>query len=160
MDFRSTLNAVCFAFVLAASSTACLAKEASGGIVGDSAEAAPADAEALFERLGGNAKVTAVVGDAVERLASDRRTRRAFENANLGSVKEKLVEQICWITAGGCDGADAMSQIEGGNPISSAEFYRFVETLRESMRSYDVPLSARNELLSVLSSHKAAFIAR
>lgn len=109
----------------------------------------------LYERLGGTAKVTAVVGEAIDKVASNRRTSRSFDKVDIAHVKEQFVQQLCSLTGGGCTYTGAtMQDVNGGQGVRSAEFYQLTEALRAAMRSYEIPLSARNELLSVLASIK------
>jgi hemoglobin len=80
---------------------------------------------------------------------------RSFDKVNLQHVKDKLVEQICSLTGGGCNySGDTMRDVHAGHKITNAEFAELVEVLREAMRKQNVPLSARNELLEILAPMK------
>jgi hemoglobin len=114
-----------------------------------------APAGSLYERLGGAAAVSAFVGETIDRAASDPRMQRSFDKVNLQHVKDKLVEQICSLTGGGCQyTGDSMRDVHAGHKITNAEFFALVEVLRDSMRKRNVPLSARNELLEILAPMK------
>ena len=93
---------------------------------------ATASADSLYERLGGNQVVSAVVADAVDKT-------------NLPLAKDALTERICALTGGGCKTGRAAPS------MSNAEFTGLVEAMRESMRARDVPLAARNQLLEILA---------
>ena len=109
----------------------------------------------LYARLGGTPIVTAFVGDTIDRVAANPETRRSFDKVDLQRVKDRLIEQICALTDGGCaHTTDAMPDVHAGYRISGAEFLGLVEVLRESMRAREVPLAARNELLEVLAPMK------
>ena len=109
----------------------------------------------LYERLGGTAKVTAVVNDTIDRVAADPSMNQSFDKVDLKRVKALLVEQICALTGGGCTyTGDSMKDVHAGHKIRNAEFYGLVEVLRDSMRKHDIPLSARNELLEILAPMK------
>ena len=115
----------------------------------------PAPAGSLYERLGGATKVTAFVSETIDRSAADPSMNRSFDKVNLQHVKDKLVEQICSLTGGGCAyTGDTMRDVHAGHKITNAEFFELVEVLRESMRKQSVPLSARNELLEILAPMK------
>ena len=90
----------------------------------------------LYARLGGAAKVTAVV-DATLDQASISGDRRAF-------VREQWVAQICAIRGGGCA---ASPNVMRDAPVG------VIEALRHALRAQDVPLKARNELLDLLARH-------
>ena len=109
----------------------------------------------LYERLGGNAKMTAVVGETIDRVAADPRMNQSFNKVNLKRVKLLLVEQVCSLAGGGCTyTGDSMKEVHAGHKISNAEFYQLVEVLRDSMRNHGIPLGARNELLQILAPMK------
>ena len=88
----------------------------------------------LYQRLGGKAAVNFFVGEAVDK-------------ADLRQLKDLLTAQICSRTGGGCD----LTADSPGRPISDAQFTGLVESLRHSMRSHDVPIAARNQLLEILA---------
>ena len=140
---RRYLPAAALAFIAVASGSHCLAEDTA--------------TTPLYERLGGATKMTAVVGETLDKMASSPRTRATFDKVDMSQVKEKLVAQICSLTGGGCtyEGA-TMQDVHDGQGITSAEFYQLVETLRNTMRNYDIPLSARNELLAALAPAKPA----
>jgi len=93
-------------------------------------------AGSLYARLGGAAKVTAVV-DATFGQASIAGDQRAF-------VREQWVAQICAISGGGCA---ASTDVMRDAPVG------VIEALRHALRAQDVPLKARNELLDLLARH-------
>jgi len=93
----------------------------------------------LYERLGGNATVSAFVNESVDRAAADPRTRDALGDDDLARLKTLLAQRICALTGGGCKAAAHDPRIS-----------QLIESLRASMREHDVPLAARNELLEVL----------
>jgi hemoglobin len=116
---------------------------------------AQAPAATLYARLGGTSVVSAFINEAIDNVAANPDTNRTFDKVNLQHVKDMLVEQICAISGGGCKyTGDTMRDVHAGHHISNAEFFGLVEKLREAMRSHDVPLSARNELLELLAPMK------
>jgi hypothetical protein len=100
--------------------------------------AGDAAADSLFERLGGNARVNAIVEATVSELAAS--SRDAFGTRDPQAVKHDLVRRICAVAGGGCR--------YRGPDDTGAEL---VEALRISMRTHGVPLAARNELLEALT---------
>jgi hemoglobin len=123
-------------------------------------EAHPAPGS-LYERLGGTQKVTAFVNETIDRVAADPRMNQSFDKVDLKRVKILLVQQICSLTEGGCTySGDPMKEVHEGHKITNAEFFDLVEVLRKAMRSQDVPLSARNELLAILAPMKRDVVER
>jgi hemoglobin len=148
--FPAAFASVCFAAPVAERT----APGAPVSTTPDRREAQPASGS-LYARLGGTAKVTAVVNDTIDRVAADPRMNQSFDKVDLKRVKALLVEQICALTGGGCTyTGDSMKDVHAGHKIRNAEFYGLVEVLRDSMRQHDIPLSARNELLEILAPMK------
>jgi hemoglobin len=114
-----------------------------------------APAGSLYERLGGTPKVSAFVDQTIDVVAANPTMNQSFDKVNLQHVKDMLIEQICSLTGGGCKyTGDTMRDVHAGHKISNAEFFDLVEVLRDAMRTQNVPLSARNELLEILAPMK------
>ena len=56
----------------------------------------------LFERIGGEAKLRAVVDDFMDVMESDDRINFTFAETDLAKFKQLLYEQICELTHGPC----------------------------------------------------------
>lgn len=114
-----------------------------------------APAGSLYERLGGTSTVSAFVSDTIDKVAANPATNKSFDKVNLQHVKDMLIDQICSLTGGGCKyTGDTMRDVHAGHHITNAEFFDLVEVLREAMRTRNVPLAARNELLEILAPMK------
>ena len=96
----------------------------------------------LYERLGGESGVTAIVSDAINAAAADSDARASL-NGSPDAQKRRLAAHICALSGGNCPTQDAPEL---------RDVSRLLEPLRVSMRSHDVPLAVRNELLDVLSA--------
>ena len=93
----------------------------------------------LYARLGGATKISAIVEQAVTRLAG------SLERANPEHVKAALNARICALAGGGCRiDTNSIDMTDGG-------FLALVEELRGAMRAEHIPLAARNELLELLA---------
>jgi len=99
--------------------------------------------DSLFSRLGGTARVSALVDTTVEQLAAQPGDALS---GNLDVVKADLVARICAVTGGGCRFRKSAHQ------SASLTGAGLVEALRVAMRTHGVPLAARNELLEALAS--------
>ena len=91
-------------------------------------------ADTLYARLGGQENVTAFVDATIARASLDL-DQRAL-------VRDQWIARICAISGGGCRAAGDVTR---DAPVS------LIEALRGAMRAQDVPLSARNELLDLLT---------
>ena len=92
-------------------------------------------ATSLYERLGGESGVAAIVSDAVDSSLPDK----------TDEMKRQLAVRICAVSGGGCRAPDALR-----------EYGPLLEALRVSLRSHEVPLAARNELLEALTARQLA----
>jgi hypothetical protein len=63
-------------------------------------DAAPAEAQTLYERLGGLPAITAVVDNFIGRLKKDPVVKDRFEALNVPRFREKLIEQVGEISGG------------------------------------------------------------
>ena len=122
----------------------------------------------LYERMGGDAVVRAVVEDFVSRAASDPAvnfTRQGQAHAweatpeNVERLKQRLVEFVA-TTAGGpmqYRGAD-MVTAHRGMAITNAEFDALAGHLRAALDANDVPRRERDELLKAVGSMRGAVV--
>lgn len=115
----------------------------------------------LYERLGGQAAIVAVVDDFIGNVAADARINRRFAKTDIGELKARLVELICAGTGGGCvyTGAD-MKKAHAGMRITDAEFTALVEDLVKTLDKFQVPAREKNELLAILGPMKADIVTR
>ena len=100
--------------------------------------------DSLYARLGGTARVTAIVDATVEGFVAKSHAVPGFESGDVQAIKHDLVARICSLAGGGC-------RIPGGRRVDLASQVELVEALRVAMRAQEIPLAARNELLEVLA---------
>jgi hemoglobin len=88
----------------------------------------------LYERIGGQQTIAAVVDDAIATLAADTRINRRFRNASLPDLRRQLVELACLRTGGPCvyTGRD-MATVHEGLYITVDEFEALVEDFGRSL---------------------------
>lgn len=122
------------------------------------AEAAPPQ-KSLYERLGGEASIKAVVDEFVANVGADSRINQYFANADLVRLKEHLVNQIGQASGGPQQytGRD-MKTAHAGMGIDNAAFDALVEDLVKALDKFAVPEQEKNELLGVLGSMRAAIV--
>lgn len=122
-------------------------------------ESGPAATPTLYQRLGGQVAITAVVDDAVDRIAADPRINGRFGGTGIPHLKARLVELLCLRSGGPCvyTGRDMASAHEGMN-IRDDEFDALVEDLAKSFATFKVPAREQGELLAMLARMKNAIV--
>ncbi len=106
----------------------------------------------LFEQLGGMSGIEALVDEFLVRLGSDPRIASHFRDADPQRLKDKLVEQFCAESGGGCEyTGDSMKDVHAGMGITHADFNALVEDLVAAMEAKGVPVGAQNRLLKQLA---------
>jgi hemoglobin len=118
--------------------------------------AAPAKKEAsLYQRLGGQPAITAVIDDFVANVAADERINGRFAKTDIPRLKKLLVEQVCAGTGGPCQytGRD-MKTAHKGMRLQEAEFTALVEDLGKSLNKFKVAKQEQDELLAILGPMK------
>lgn len=116
------------------------------------AETAVAEAPAsLYDRLGGEAAIKAVVDEFVAIVGADARINKWFANADLDRLKGHLVNQIGQASGGPqvYTGRD-MKTTHAGMGIDGPAFDALVEDLVKALDKFSVPEQEKNELLAVL----------
>ena len=123
----------------------------------------------LYDRLGGEPAIRAVVDDFVGRAAGDPAvnfTRAgtghewAATNANVKHLKEMLVQFIGMATGGPQKymGKD-MKSAHAGMMITEAQFNALAGDLKMSLDHLKVPMAERDELLAVVATTKKDIVA-
>ncbi|MBI1849866.1 MAG: group 1 truncated hemoglobin [Planctomycetes bacterium] len=122
----------------------------------------------LYERLGGEAAITAVVDDFVGRAAGDPKVN--FTRAGTGhewaatpentAHLKKLLVQFIGMVAGGpkhYEGRD-MKSVHAGMKISNAEFDALAGDLSASLDHFSVPTKEQQELMALVGSTRAEIV--
>lgn len=127
---------------------------------GDSGSATPATTKpaggatkSLYDRLGGNAAITAVIADFVDKqVVPDARINKFFAGSDLTRLKKLLVEFTANATGGPekYTGRD-MKSSHAGLKITVADFNALVEDLAKSLDVFKVPATEKSELLAALA---------
>lgn len=109
----------------------------------------------LYDRLGGNDAITAVVDDFVAGCANDSRINAKFAKSDIARLKTMLVDQVCEATAGPCTytGRD-MKETHKGMGVTTGEFDALVDDLVSTLDRFSVPTAEREELLGLLAPLK------
>jgi hemoglobin len=116
---------------------------------------APPPQASLYQRLGGQPAITAVVDDFVANVAADNRINHYFAHTNIPHLKMELVDQICQATGGPCTYTGRpMRVVHAGMHITDADFNALVQDLVKSLNKFNVPQQDQQQLLATLGSLK------
>jgi hemoglobin len=113
--------------------------------------------KSLYERLGGELAITAVVEDFVGRAAADPKVNffrdGKYKGIDVPRLKRQLVEFIGKATGGPqkYTGRD-MKQAHKGMKITNAEFDAIAADLAASLDKFKVPAKEKNELLTIVGT--------
>ncbi len=130
-------------------------------ISNDNAGADPFEGAALFEAFNGEAGISRVVDDMVDRNLADPRIKDIFAASDLVRLRRTLKEQFCFILNGPCDytGMD-MKSSHADHGITNREFNALVENLQLAMNTEGVPFRAQNKLLAKLAPMQRDVVTR
>ena len=131
-------------------------------------EAGAPEIKSLYDRLGGEAAITAVVEDFVGRAAADPAvnfvragTPKLWDPTpeHLATLKKHLTQFICSATGGPqvYEGRD-MKTVHEGMQISEAEFGAIAADLRASLITFNVPQKEQNELISIVATTQGSIV--
>ena len=120
------------------------------------------ETKSLYDRLGGEAAITAVVEDFVGRAAADPAVNFTRQGAakpwdptpeNVSKLKMRLVQFISMATGGPqkYEGKD-MRGAHAGMAISNAEFDALAADLKASLVTLNVPQKEQDDLLAVVGT--------
>lgn len=111
----------------------------------------------LYERLGGQPALSAVVDQFVANCAGDARIASFFSGtaadaARMSNFKKNLVDQLCKATGGSCTytGKD-MKSAHFGMGVKNEHFDALVEDLSAALNQFKVPATEQAELIKILA---------
>jgi hemoglobin len=105
----------------------------------------------LYERLGGQAAIEAVVEDFVARCAGDDRINGKFARTDVSRLQKMLIDQVCEATGGPCTYAGRdMKETHNGMGVTAGEFDALVGDLVATLNQLEVPQPEQDELLGLL----------
>ncbi len=120
---------------------------------------APGGKAELYDRLGGQVAIIAVVDEFIARVAADDRIKLRFLNTDIPRLKSLLVEFVCMATGGPCkySGQD-METTHAGMEVADEEFDALVEALSGALDKFKVPAKEKGELLGALGPLKPRIV--
>ncbi|HSB99945.1 MAG TPA: group 1 truncated hemoglobin [Burkholderiaceae bacterium] len=119
----------------------------------------PAPGASLYERLGGQAAIAAMLDDALGRIAADPRISQRFGAANPDHLKRNLVDLVCARAGGPCvyKGRN-MADAHDGMQIRDDEFDAMTDDIAQSFDKFKVPTRERRESLAILGQMRGAIV--
>ncbi|MCK5875669.1 MAG: group 1 truncated hemoglobin [Alcanivoracaceae bacterium] len=106
----------------------------------------------LFRDLGGLDGIGHIVDEFMLGLGNDPRIAHHFGQTDPQRFRQKLIEQFCAESGGGCSySGESMRDAHAGRNISHADFNALVEVLIDAMDKQDIPVAAQNRLLQRLA---------
>jgi hemoglobin len=128
----------------------------------------PADERTLYDRIGGEATIVAIVDDLMARAAADPKvnftrtgTTRPWQATpdNLARLRTRLIQFLGTATGGPhrYEGED-MRTAHRGMSITRGEFDAFVADVRASLETVGVKEKERKELLAIIESARGTVV--
>jgi hemoglobin len=113
----------------------------------------------LYERLGGQGAIQAVVTKFIGNVGADKRINSYFATTDLKNLNKLLVEQVCMVTGGPCSysGRD-MKTAHKGMKVTTAAFNSLVEDLVSALDTFNVPKKEKDELIGILATLKGDIV--
>ena len=114
--------------------------------------AAPIAHAELYEDLGGEVGVHAIVDHAVQRWLADPRVGPTFSETNMTRFSRLLSEQLCQVSGGPChySGKD-MAAAHKALGLARAQFNALAEDLQDAMEDTGVSYHTQNRLMARLA---------
>ncbi len=121
--------------------------------------AALAQERSLYERLGGQAAISAVVDEFAGNVLKDERINKKFAKSDANRLVTNLKAFVCKATGGPCEytGRD-MKTAHKRMGVTEGEFNALVEDLVKALDKFKVPDKEKNELLGALGGMKAEIV--
>jgi hemoglobin len=111
--------------------------------------------KSLYDRLGGQSAVSAVIDEFVGRVAADARIKKKFAKSDIDRVKVHLKELVCGSTGGPCKYTGlSMTESHKNMGVTEGEFGALVEDLVGALDKFNVPSQEKSELLAILGPLK------
>ena len=116
-------------------------------------------AKSLFERLGGEAAITAVVKDFRDRCGGDSRINAKFARTDMARLTSMLIDQVSEATGGPATytGRD-MKTAHTDMGVTTGEFNALVENLVATLNKFGVGKAEQDELLGILGPLKSDIV--
>ena len=120
---------------------------------------APAASQSLFERLGGQEGIEAVVDALLVNIGADSRIKHYFNNLNQVRFKANNVAFLCEKTGGPCSYTGVeIKRVHKSLQVTSEDFDAMMEDIGKTLDEKGVAEADKKELMDILASHKADIV--
>ncbi len=107
---------------------------------------------ALYDDLGGDVAVHAIVDGAVKRWLADPRVGPTFAETNMERFRRLLFDQLCQVADGPCRYAGrSMAAAHRGLNLTQNQFNAVAEDLQDAMEDVGVAYHTQNRLIARLA---------
>lgn len=115
--------------------------------------------DTLYERLGGEDAITAVVDRFYERVLADDQFVHFFEDVDMQNQRAHQAQFLSAVTGGPVDytGAD-METVHADLDVSRADFDAIATHLTETLAAFDVAEADRETVLAEFESYEDAIV--
>ncbi|MBY6063409.1 group I truncated hemoglobin [Pseudidiomarina sediminum] len=116
-------------------------------------------ATSLYDELGQQAGIDALMTKFVLAIAEDERVVDHFRNVDIDRFHRMIGQHICALAGGPCvyQGA-SMTEVHRGMAISRSEFNAIVENLIAAMEQQQLAVGTQNKLLAKLAAFQADIV--
>jgi len=116
--------------------------------------------ETLYDELGGEAAIGAVVDEFYDRVLDDEQLVGYFEDTDMDELRSHQTKFLSAVTGGPVEysGAD-MREAHAGLALTEDDFARVAEHLEASLAEFDVPEEHIETVLGEVSDLKGAILA-
>src|SRR5499427_140018 len=123
-----------------------------GAPVASAPAAAHAPSRSLFDRLGGQPAINAVVDDFAGNVLNDSRINKKFAKTDAPRLLSNLKDFVCYATGGPCVYKGlSMKDSHKNMGTTAGEFNALVEDLVKTLNKFKVPAAEQKELLTALA---------
>ena len=115
--------------------------------------------KSLYERLGGQQAINAVIDDFAARVLADARINQKFARSNPERLVFHLKEQVCAVTGGPCKyTGNSMPKAHHNMKVTEGEFGALVEDLVATLDKFHVGAAEKTEVLGALGGLKSQIV--
>jgi hemoglobin len=132
---------------------------AAGAPAPAASQTAPAASRSLFERLGGQEGIEAVVDALLVNIGADNRIKQYFNNLDQVRFKTNNVAFLCEKTGGPCTYTGGeLKRVHKSLQVSSEDFNAMMETIGKTLDEKSVAEADKKELMDLMASFKAEIV--
>jgi len=108
--------------------------------------------QSLYDKLGGEPGVKAIVNSLIKEIGSDKQIFHYFADSRISRFRTNLTQHLCAISDGPCNyEGDSMTDIHTGMNINEKDFNHLVDLLINAMYTQNIPHNVQNQLLARLA---------